>query len=59
MVKCLCHHCKNRAVGCHKFCPDYRKYRRELEAMQAKEKAEREGDTAYLSSLLRNNSRRK
>jgi hypothetical protein len=46
-------------VGCHKFCPDYRKYRRELEEMKAKEKQENEGVQATLNSLLTNNSRRK
>lgn len=35
MVKCLCRSCKNRAVGCNKFCADYRKYRRKLEEWQS------------------------
>lgn len=59
MVKCLCHHCKNRKIGCHKFCTDYRKYRRELEEMQAKEKQKKEADQDYIYSLLKNNSRKK
>lgn len=59
MVKCLCYHCKNRAVGCHKFCSDYRTYRRELEEMQAKEKKEKEGSKAYIESYYKNNFRRK
>lgn len=38
MLKCLCLHCHSRAIGCHKFCPDYRKYRRELEEMRQQER---------------------
>ena len=59
MLQCSCYHCQNRQIGCHKFCPEYRKYRRELEEMKAKEKRENEGVQATLNSLLTNNSRRK
>lgn len=59
MLKCLCHHCKNRAIGCHKFCSDYRKYRRELEAMKAESKKADEGTRDYIGSFLKPNSRRK
>lgn len=59
MLKCLCHHCKNRAIGCHKFCSDYRKYRRELEAMKAESKKADEGMRDYIGSFLKPNSRRK
>ena len=59
MLQCSCHYCKNRQIGCHKFCPDYRKYRRELEEVQAKQKEEKESSKDYFRSLLKNNFRRK
>lgn len=59
MVKCLCHHCKNRAVGCHKFCPDYRKYRRELEEQQSLINQDKRAERVYFKSLLKDNFKRK
>ena len=59
MLKCLCWHCRNRAVGCHKFCDNYRAYRRELEAMQEQEKKEKEEYRATLSTLTKGNVKRK
>ena len=59
MPKCMCYHCKNRAIGCHKFCPDYRKYRRELEAMKAESKKADDYTRDYIGSFLKANSRRK
>jgi hypothetical protein len=59
MSKCLCYNCKNRQIGCHKFCDNYRAYRRELEAMQAAQKKESESNSAYLYSLVKNNYGRK
>ena len=59
MIKCLCHNCKNREIGCHKFCPDYRKYRRELEAMKAEIKRADECTSDYIGSFLKPNTRRK
>lgn len=59
MVKCLCHHCKNRAVGCHKFCSDYRKYRRELEEQQSLINQDKKSEQVYFKSLLKDNFKRK
>ena len=59
MLKCLCHNCKNREIGCHKFGPDYRKYRRELEAMKAEIKRADECTSDYIGSFLKPNTRRK
>lgn len=59
MPKCMCYHCKNRAVGCHKFCSDYRAYRRALEAVQAAEKKEKESSVIYMRSMLRDRFKRK
>ena len=59
MPKCMCYHCKNRAIGCHKFCSDYRKYRREIEAMRAAEKGEKDSSEIYLRSLLRDRFKRR
>jgi hypothetical protein len=59
MPKCSCHHCKNRQIGCHKFCPDYRKYRREQEKMQADLKEAKEAEEAYISSVYKSNFKRK
>lgn len=59
MLKCLCWHCRNRSVGCHKFCPDYRTYRRELEAMQEQEKKNNEEYRATMSTLTKGNVKRK
>lgn len=59
MLKCSCYHCPNRQIGCHKFCPDYRKYRRELEAMEAAERKEKENSKACEKTYFRNNNRKK
>lgn len=59
MPKCMCYHCKNRAIGCHKFCDNYRAYRRELEAMEAEKKKADEGTRDFISSFLKPNTRRK
>lgn len=59
MLKCLCWHCRNRSVGCNKFCPDYRKYRRELEAMQAEQQKANKGLKAAEKTYFKNNFRRK
>ena len=59
MLRCLCYHCKNRAIGCHKFCSDYRKYRQELEEMQAQKKKDKEEYRATMSTLIKGNVKRK
>lgn len=59
MPKCMCYHCKNRQIGCHKFCDNYRAYRRQLEAMQAAQKNEKDGSEIYMRSLLRDRFKRK
>jgi len=59
MLECHCYHCKNRAIGCHKFCDNYRAYRRQLEAIQAEQKKEKESSIACIETYYRNNFRRK
>lgn len=56
MVKCLCYHCKNRAVGCHKFCDNYRAYRRELEAMQEQKKKGEKEYRATITTFMKQNN---
>ena len=59
MIDCLCYQCKNRQIGCHKFCDNYRAYRRQLEAMQAAQKKDNEGSKACIKTFYKNNFRKK
>lgn len=59
MLKCSCYNCPNRQIGCHKFCSDYRKYRREREALQAETKKSEESSKGYIETFFKNNFKRK
>lgn len=39
-----CHHCKERAVGCHDSCPGYRKFLEDNEAFKKAVRREKRKD---------------